>query len=188
MACEQLFSGGENELDREPLSLYPYSEQSPSALQIAPWITAAMLGLCEWDDTHHSKGMKGNISRQPKWQCIYFSTIHIFTPAEDLAPEALFQSKKAKCLITEQQTAHSWCHSRCSLQKQKYFGNAGKKERTVVSYPDPWNTFFPDSGESPKHYKIYCQFINYWGSKNLSTYWLLCLKINNSSVNIYIVS
>lgn len=90
-----------------------------------------MLGLCECDD---SKGMKGNISRQPKWQCIYFSTIHIFTPAEDLAPEAPFQSKKAKCLITEQQTAHSWCHSRCSLQKQKYFGNTRKKERTVVSY------------------------------------------------------
>lgn len=87
-----------------------------------------MLGLCEWDDTHHSKGMKGNTRRQPKWQYIYFSTIHIFTPAEDLAPEAPFQSRKAKYLITAQQTAHSWCHSRCCLQKQKYLETLEKKK------------------------------------------------------------
>lgn len=114
---------------------------SKALLPLSSWITSTMLGLCEWDYTHHSKGMKGNISRQPKWQCIYFSTIHLFTPAEDLALEAPFQSKKAKCLVTGQQTAHSWCHSTCSLQKQKYFGNTGEKnERTMVSYPIHWST------------------------------------------------
>lgn len=124
VASEQFFSCGENKLDREPLPLSPYSEQSPPPLQIASWVTSAKQGLCECDDTHHSLGMKGNIRRQPKWQRIYFSTIHIFTPAEDLAPETSFHSREAKCLITVQQTVHSWSRSRCGLQK--YFGNTGK--------------------------------------------------------------
>lgn len=38
---------------------------------------------------------------------------------------------------------------------------------------------FLDSGESPEHYKTYCHFTSYRGSKNLNSYWWLCLKINN---------
>lgn len=40
-----------------------------------------------------------------------------------------------------------------------------KKRKGSGFIPFHWKTLFPDSGESPKHCKIYCQFINYWGSK-----------------------
>lgn len=55
IACEQFFNWGKNELDREWLLLSPYREQGSPALQIASWITLAMLGLCECDDMHYTK-------------------------------------------------------------------------------------------------------------------------------------
>lgn len=84
-----------------------------------------MLGLCEWDDTHHSKGMKGNISRQPKWQCIYFYTIHIFMNSHQLriwllklpnSPRKQSASSQSNKLLTVGAIQGAVCKSRSTLE------------------------------------------------------------------------
>lgn len=96
-----------------------------------------MLGLCEWDDIHHSKGMKGNISRQSKWQCIHLYTIHIFINSHQLriwllklpfSPRKQSASSQSNKLLTVGAIQGAVCKSRNTLEI------LGKIKRTVISY------------------------------------------------------